>query len=158
MWNCFPSGFNVSLGPPGAHMDDDALMQQAMLASVQEAEAPPPPTVTHCFGSQVPSAYGETAAKSSMTVRAPYGAEVISSMIKRADLPSKLKILDARCGTGLLSKQLADAFLEADVIGCDNSPDMLKMAKESQGGMGCASAWVTCSNCRLTMGPLMLLY
>ena len=32
------------MGPPGAHMDDDALMQQAILASLQEAEAPPPPT------------------------------------------------------------------------------------------------------------------
>jgi trans-aconitate 2-methyltransferase len=41
-----------------------------------------------------------------------------------------LRVADLGCGTGELTRQLADALPGSDVVGIDNSPEMLQRARE----------------------------
>src|SRR5947207_11647180 len=41
-----------------------------------------------------------------------------------------LRAIDLGCGTGELTRRLADALPESDVLGIDNSPEMLARAAE----------------------------
>jgi trans-aconitate 2-methyltransferase len=50
----------------------------------------------------------------------------LSAMI---DVRPGLRVIDLGCGTGELTRRLADMLLDSDVIGLDNSPEMLNKAQ-----------------------------
>jgi trans-aconitate 2-methyltransferase len=50
-------------------------------------------------------------------------------LLKLVDVRLRLKVVDLGCGTGELTRRLADALPESDVLGLDNSPDMLAKAE-----------------------------
>src|SRR5437764_14475067 len=43
-----------------------------------------------------------------------------------------LRVIDLGCGTGELTRRLADALPGSDVLGIDNSPQMLERAREHE--------------------------
>jgi len=51
-------------------------------------------------------------------------------LLKLVDVRSGLKVIDLGCGTGELTRRLADALPESDVLGLDSSPQMLEHAQE----------------------------
>ena len=51
-------------------------------------------------------------------------------LLKLVRVRPNLKVIDLGCGTGELTRRLADALPESDVIGLDSSPEMLKRAQE----------------------------
>jgi trans-aconitate 2-methyltransferase len=49
-------------------------------------------------------------------------------LLALVDVRPNLKVVDLGCGTGELTRQLADALPDSDVTGIDSSPQMLKKA------------------------------
>ncbi len=57
--------------------------------------------------------------------------KAITHFIHRLSLPNKrLRILDAGCGTGLISFALAEKYPNAEIIGFDYSPQMIESAEK----------------------------
>ena len=51
-------------------------------------------------------------------------------LIKLVQVREGLRVIDLGCGTGELTRRLADALPESDVVGVDSSPEMLSRAQE----------------------------
>jgi trans-aconitate 2-methyltransferase len=51
-----------------------------------------------------------------------------NDLLKLVDVRSHLKAVDLGCGTGELTQRLADSLPESEVLGLDNSPQMLAKA------------------------------
>ncbi|MCH7838245.1 MAG: methyltransferase domain-containing protein [Chloroflexi bacterium] len=51
-------------------------------------------------------------------------------LIKLVQVREGLRVIDLGCGTGELTRRLADALPESDVVGIDSSPEMLSRAEE----------------------------
>jgi len=51
-------------------------------------------------------------------------------LLKLVNVRSGLKVIDLGCGTGELTRRLADALPESDVLGLDSSPQMLERAQK----------------------------
>jgi trans-aconitate 2-methyltransferase len=49
-------------------------------------------------------------------------------LLKLVDVRPRLKVVDLGCGTGELTRRLVDTLPESDVLGLDNSPQMLANA------------------------------
>ena len=54
-------------------------------------------------------------------------------LLERVEVRPKLKVVDLGCGTGELTRQLADALPISNVTGIDNSPQMLDKAASHAG-------------------------
>ena len=51
-------------------------------------------------------------------------------LLKLVDVRSNLRVVDLGCGTGELTRRLADSLLDSDVLGLDSSPQMLERSRE----------------------------
>jgi trans-aconitate 2-methyltransferase len=51
-------------------------------------------------------------------------------LLKLVDIRPGLKVVDLGCGTGKLTRHLADTLPDSDVVGLDASPQMLERSKE----------------------------
>ncbi|HEX2698505.1 MAG TPA: methyltransferase domain-containing protein [Anaerolineales bacterium] len=52
-------------------------------------------------------------------------------LLKLVNIRPNLKVVDLGCGTGELTRMLADTLPNSDVVGIDSSPEMLKKAEAS---------------------------
>jgi len=57
-------------------------------------------------------------------------------LLKLVDVRPGLKVVDLGCGTGELTRRLADSLPESDVLGLDSSPQMLAKAGAQVGAQG----------------------
>lgn len=51
-------------------------------------------------------------------------------LLKLVDIRPELRVVDLGCGTGELTRRLADTLPESDVLGLDTSPQMLERTQE----------------------------
>src|SRR3989304_6050778 len=67
----------------------------------------------------------------------PERYEPFTALLRLVRVRPGLRAVDLGCGTGELTRRLADALPESDVLGIDSSPEMLERAAERAGhGLG----------------------
>ncbi len=81
-------------------------------------------------------------------------------LVARIDLPAPRRIVDLGCGPGNSTVLLRDRWPDADIIGLDNSADMLETARREHAGIdfveGNLATWTPAEPCDLVFSNAAL--